>query len=507
MPPKPKRSRSPKKSDLPPGDQINIDNRGDRSANAGGRGAWAWVWNVNIRELKWQPVVVVLTIVGTLLGVILWFVIPKTSSIMNGQFNVAVAEFLVQDADGNRIGGNDGKLLAEYVRQQIDFEFGQNDLSKTVPFETWGPSQTGVIKGNTQKARSLAAEKLAKKIHAHVVIHGVIISDGVKSKFLPEFYINHASFTDASEITGEHELGSQLPVELPFSESIQAIENRALAGRVNALDLITIGLAYYSVDDFKNARLKFEEAANEERWVGAGKEVVYLLIGNAYVRQASKIQEFADLPLATKNYQIALDENSNYGRAMIGQANVLYMEASLDKNNCSSSGLNQASSLLDRALSLKDQPSDANIETKVHFYRGQIAIIRDACHLAGSDWLTMAHNEFTWVADQYEVRKQKNEGYEGIEPFASHAYARLGYIAYQRGDPQAAITWFKKAVDIASPYYQGLYTSIIGDIYAAIGQREQAIQAYEEAIAIAEANGDGTSVEEYEKKLQAIESQ
>ncbi len=499
-----KRSQPPPEPAESEGDEIGVSNRGDQSAIAAGRNARAWV--INIRDLKWQPVVAVLVVVGTLLGAILYFVAPRSASEMTSQFNVAVAEFPVQKANGSRINSKDGKYLANYVRQQIDTQFEEIQLNETVPYEIWGPDQTGVIKGNTPQERSVAAEALARRIHASVVVYGVIISDGNKSRFLPEFYINHASFSDASEITGEHEIGSQLRVVLPFSDSIPAIENPALAGRVNALDLVTIGLAYYSIDDFENALSYFEKAAKEERWVGGGKEVVYLLIGNAYVRQATKIQVFTDLPLATQNYQAALENNGSYGRAMIGEANVLYLNASVDKK-CDSSGLDQASALLDRTLALQDQPSSANIETKVHFYRGQIAIIRDSCHMAGDDWLTNAQNEFIWVTNQYETRKENDQDIEGIKSLASHAYARLGYIAYQRGQPEPAITWLQKAVEIASPYYQGSYTSLIGDIYAATGQKEQAIQAYEDARAIAEANGDGISVKKYQGKLQAIQSQ
>jgi tetratricopeptide (TPR) repeat protein len=501
-----KRSQPPPALTEPEGDEIDVSNRGDQSAIAAGRNARAWV--VNIRDLKWQPVVAVLILVGTLLGAILYFVVPRAASEMNGQFNVAVAEFSVQNANGSRIRSKDGQYLADYVRQQIDSQFEQIRLNETVPYEIWGPDQTGIINGQTEEARSAEAKALAKRIHAHVLIYGVIVSDGNNSKFSPEFYINHASFTDASEITGEHELGSELKVDLPFNDSIQAIRNPALAGRVNALDLITIGLAYYSVDDFKQALSYFEKAAAEKRWISQGREVVYLLIGNAYVRQASKVHDFSDLSLATRNYQEALDANGNYGRAMIGKANVLYLAASLDKNNCESSGLDEAASLLDQAMSLKEQPLGANIDTKVHFYRGQIDIIRDACHLEGKDWLAQAQNEFNWVTNQYETRKQKNEDFEGIEPFVSHAYARLGYIAYQRGGgSRAAIPWFKKAVAIASPYYQGLYTSMMGDIYAATEQKEAAIQAYEDAIAIAEANADPASVSEYKAKLETIQSQ
>ena len=72
-------------------------------------------------------------------------------------------------------------------------------------------------------------------------------------------------------------------------------------------DLITIGLAYYSVEDFENAVDYFQRAADEERWLKTnGKEVVYLMLGNAYVRWASKDNSSEYLPAAAENYAEAL---------------------------------------------------------------------------------------------------------------------------------------------------------------------------------------------------------
>jgi predicted negative regulator of RcsB-dependent stress response len=189
---------------------------------------------------------------------------------------------------------------------------------------------------------------------------------------------------------------------------------------------------------------------------------------------------------------------------MIGEANVKYLQASQDKNNCDLAGLKEASALLDQALALSDQPVSANIETKVHFYRGQIAIIRNACKQTDQDWLTVSQEEFKWVVDQYESRKQNRGNYESLKPLVSHAYARLGYISYQRNDAQAAIESLKKSVEIASPYYQGLYTAMMGDIYTATGKKAEAAQAYEDAIAIAEQNADAASLKSYQAKLNAL---
>jgi tetratricopeptide (TPR) repeat protein len=461
----------------------------------------------NIQGIPWLPLLGGLVVLGALLGVILYFVAPRLASEMTGQFNVAVAEFRVQDKDGKRINDKDGKTLAGYLSQQIETQFEEIQLKETVPFEVWGPGQTGPIDGTTPEARAAAAEARAKQIHAHILVYGVIVSDGKNSKFQPEFYVNHSSFTDANEITGRHEMGNRLSITLPIKNSILAIENPALAARVKALDLITIGLAYYSIDDFEQALPYFEQAAAEKRWVRGGKEVVYLLIGNAYIRQASKTQDFSTLPLADQNYQAALAENGHYSRAMIGRANIVYIGASRDEKNCSASELDRASGLLDEALSEKDQPASANIETKVHFYRGQIAIIRDYCKLTGGDWLAEGEKEFTWVTGQYETRKQNDQGFEEIETIASKAYARLGYIAYQQGDPQAAIALFQKAIDIASPYDRGEFTATLGDIYGAIGEREQAIQAYDEAIDIANANGDPVSLDDYERRAKEVDGE
>jgi tetratricopeptide (TPR) repeat protein len=500
-----KPSKPPEPVEPAPGGN-EIQNYGNQSANAAGNRAWAWVVNIT-GEIKWQPVVIVLALVGAVLGVILYYVVPRTASEMTGLFNVAVAEFPVQGPDGARVNTRDGRTMADYLRQQIETQFAAIQLDKIVSYQVWGPEQTGIIQGKTKEDRAAAAEARARRIHAHVLIYGLIVSDGSNSHFMPEFYINHGSFADANEITGENDLGSRLRISLPLSDSIQAIENPALAGRVNALDLITIGLAYYSVDRFEQALTYFEQAAGEDRWVDGGKEVVYLLIGNSYIRQDSQTQDFSDLASAGENYRQALQENPGYSRAMIGQANVLYLTASQDKNNCDLAGLDQASELLKQAESAADRPPGANIDTKVQFYRGQIAIIRAACHQAGEDWLAVAQDQFSQVTSQYETRKQKGEDSVEIESLAAHAYARLGYIAYKRQDPAAAIAWIDKAVPIASPYYQALYTSLAGDIYESAHQTEQARQAYRDAIEIAATNGDGTSVKEYKAKLQKIEGQ
>jgi Tfp pilus assembly protein PilF len=80
----------------------------------------------------------------------------------------------------------------------------------------------------------------------------------------------------------------------------------------------------------------------------------------------------------------------------------------------------------------------------------------------------------------------------------------LGYVAVKNNDANAAIEWLKKAVQIASPYYKGFYTAQMGDLYAVIGKKEEAVQAYNDAISIAEQNADVASLKDYQAKLDAL---
>lgn len=462
--------------------------------------------------VKWWPVAASLGVIAMLLGAILWFIVPRTPKEMPpGYFNVAVAEFIVQDAAGNPINSRDGRYLADYLSERVSTQFREINLGNDTAYEVWNSKQTGKISGGTPDEREAAAKALADRINASIVIYGVITDAGEQSNFTLEFFVNHEAFEDISEVEGKHEMGRPVRLDLPFSKAVQAIDNPSLAGRTRALNLLTLGLAYYSLDDYERALTYFEQAASETRWVGRGKEVAYMLIGNSYARQASKAQDFSMLPLAMENYQKALEINGSYGRALIGEASVSYLESS-DKvlGQCDIEGLGQAGELLDQALALEDQPASASIETKVHYYDGHIAnLMGDKCDQANAEkWIKIAKDEFNWVVNEYEHRKQAGQDFAIIEKFASHAYSELGLIAYRHDqEPDLAISYLEKAVESASPYYKGYNSYLIGLIYQNTNRPDQARQAYQQAITIADTYADGTSLAKYQAALDGLEGQ
>jgi len=69
---------------------------------------------------------------------------------------------------------------------------------------------------------------------------------------------------------------------------------------------------------------------------------------------------------------------------------------------------------------------------------------------------------------------------------------------------ESAVEFYRKAIEAASPYYQGYYFASIGDIYMAAGRMDEARDAYTEAIRIAEFYGDEESATRYDERLKAL---
>ena len=460
-----------------------------------------------IRQIKENPVISILSFILITALPTAWFifneVIPSLQpQVMSGEFNVAVAEMTVIDENGATIRSEDGEAVSEFLYTRMEIGFEELNLHD-IRYEIWGPKQTGRVRGNTPEERSIAAQQLSEDINADVIIYGVITIKQ-PAQFSPEFYVDYKGFEQIEDITGEHKLGSAMSITLPFElTQMQAIENPALSARANALSLITIGLAFLSVDDVHEASDYFHQAEQVEGWfTSAGKEVVYMLLGNAYSRQASIEKSDEYINAARDNYTRALEINPGYGRAKIGLAGVVYLNALGNPNDASFKNvdlemLDRAEALFEEADKIENVPESANIQTKSAFGLGQIYFVK--AQILGEDWIESAKNEFSMVIEDYEA------GDERISELASHAYARLGLLKWLEGDTEKAIEYYQKAIEIASPFYQGYYYGTIGEIYATTNRLDQAKEAYTEAIRIAEFYGDEASATKYAEKLNRLE--
>lgn len=455
-----------------------------------------------IRAPSQKPIILLILItLASVTGIYFLLLREPRPEKMTSQFNVAVAEFDYLDENGGRVQEEDGLALSTFLYERLVNSFNEFDLA-SISYEIWPPEYTGRVPGSDREERYIEAEKLAQEINAHLVIYGAISkSEGESNLFRPEFYVNHDAFKQAAEVTGEHQMGKPLLISRPFVSDISG-QNPALTARVEALSLITIGLAYYSIDDYDHAISYFEKAAANDKWLrNAGKEIVYVLLGNATQRKAAIEKDRSEFSKAKDNYSKALEINEEFARAKLGEAAMLYALALGDLSTSSFETVNwelldESEASYHEALTLKDQPLGASIEEKYHFGLGQIYFARS--QVDDGNWLEKAEQEYRAVVNEFE------NGNEQIVDIAGHAYARLALISIIRGDLDTAVDQYNQAISLSSPYLKALYSTSIAEIHASRSEFDDAIEAYEYAIMVAESNGDSESAEKYIDRLNEI---
>lgn len=394
---------------------------------------------------------------------------------MSGEFNVAIAEFSVVDGQGEQVRTSDGRQLADFLYGRLEISFGDFDLP--IPYELLPPEKTGLILGSTREERAAAAAELASQRNANVVIYGVVHHENDHSRLEPEFYIDYRGFEQAQEVVGPHAFGQPIQIELPFrARQFQGEANPPLNARTQALSLLTLGLAYHSTGNLQSA-LDYYEAAESVQGLSRrdGKEVLLLLLGNVHATLASQTR--CDLTLTeehrltgTTYYDQALDIDPNYGRAMLGEAGILYLQAFNDPSSprIDHTLLDQAVAQFEKAANTNNQPASANIQPKANFGLGQIELVRQ---IEKGEPVDKVATRFLAVINEYEA------GNSALEELAGHAYARLGLIRRLEGQSNVAALNYERAIEILtnySAYFKTDYRIRLGKVYLELEETELA---------------------------------
>ncbi len=243
---------------------------------------------------------------------------PTGPTVMTGEFNVAVAQFGQVGRDGRVQESEDSRRLSQWFfeRLQDEYESLSSDLSVLI----WHDSMDlgtgiGIVPGSNPAEQSGAASDLAARIDADIVIYGNLDSGEAPAKFTPEFYV--VELLDAEELVGRHAFGSPIDVELPIDRLASRFQfNQTLTARATALTVFTLGLAWEFAGNPEMALELFRQAEQVEDWpANEGKEIVYLFIG----RELGILDQWNESQAA---FQIALDINPAYDRALFGMGNV-----------------------------------------------------------------------------------------------------------------------------------------------------------------------------------------
>ena len=285
-----------------------------------------------------------LLVFGAILAYLAWLYLTPNQMPLHG-FNVAVAEFGQVDAQGKVNPSTDGQNLSEWMFGELQAE--SRNMPGGLPVNFWHDSlsifkkraKIGLISGSTPAERRAAAQAVAERLGANMVIYGNIGVDQQPVDFTPEFYVA-AIRNEADEIVGQHQLGRPIQVQLPidlYDDRTSIFFEKQLGGRVDALVWFTRGLVHDLAGDHAEALQTFRQAETTlKNWNdNQGKDILYYFIGREALflsnqdlyqhLDASEIEQY--LTEAEVAFKEALAINPNYSRSHIGLGGVYFQQA------------------------------------------------------------------------------------------------------------------------------------------------------------------------------------
>jgi tetratricopeptide (TPR) repeat protein len=387
----------------------------------------------------------ILVIAGVIITVVT--LKPKQKEFMTGEFRIAIASFAEA---GNGLPNDIGFTVGDGINQRLFADLEEISVGPRV--EIWGPERVETVVGTTPETRAKNAEKLAKEIHAHMVIYGVVSETANGMLVTPEFYLDTQGFHEGSEVIGQYELGSSFPLPSANNPAWQFDFDKQMRTRSDIISSIAVGLSYFAVHQYEEALESLQSIEAIDGWKDdQGKEVLYALIGFS----AGKAEKY-DLTKSALEKAIAI--NPAYSRPYIGMANLNYMRA-LEPFNISKNAGDIDQTLLDHcfeylelAVQAPEKPPLAEVETKIHFSRGQCYWLKTYTGQLPNFDLAIA--EFQAVISTYD-----NGANPRVYEFAGESHARLGLIYQLTSELVEAANEYQMAADILKdiPERQQLY--------------------------------------------------
>lgn len=373
---------------------------------------------------------------------------PAETARMSGDFRVAVAGFtLVGKAENPAL----GKELAQGIEQRLVQTYNETspDFSTTI----WGPDKVRSVVGTTEDQRAADAQVLTSALGADILVYGVVDVSQPVWQVQPQFFVSTDTFYQAAEINGPSEMGAAFALTGQGEMAHRLEFSSKITPRVKILGRMAVGLAYYSAKNYEKALHEFQSIESLPEWKDYdGKQVLYLLIGNA----ATKSNNFA---LAEQYFTASLKLDPEYSRALISQAGVYYMR-SLERYNTSENPADADAALLQlsidtyqKASRAAHQPPLADISTKVHFGLGQADLM--LTYSGKDNSFDAAAREFRTVIADYGDGKNPR-----VRELAAEAHARMGLIYALTANRALAFSEYQSAANLLDddPERKALYS-------------------------------------------------
>jgi tetratricopeptide (TPR) repeat protein len=431
---------------------------------------------------------------------------------MTGHVNVVVAEFGLAGGDQDQTRLAIAKDLAWETANQLRRQL-QPEADQDLRIEVRGPGDPdiGPIRGATQLERQDHAEKLSGAINAHVVVYGELGVGPLGTSLRPEFYLSSdLVLRGAEELidaqAGEHRLGAaiQRPGDVAENQLVYGDLHTELAARVKVLADVAAGLVFLNNSDRAAEAAPFFQAAETVKgWDDdEGKEVLYLLLGNAKLRWFSQTIQLAPtrpgvarqmLHDAADHYRQALRLDPQYARAQLGLAEATFLRAqgSCQPGRTDRAGLERAARLFATAGRSANQPHTADVGTKVAFGLGRTYVCLTS---AGVNRQSQARQELSAVLRDYSPAPGNHN--PRVQLLAAEAHGQLGALDYVLGTTtrsrqryQAAAASYQQALELSAgrPDRQWKFYDVLAAVYQRLGDTTQAKQAARNADAARQA--------------------
>ncbi len=367
---------------------------------------------------------------------------PTVQTRMSGLFNVAVADFGQQGADGGVRASEDGGKLAQLLFESLDQEF------KSLPTTVAQDFKPQVRYGGLGLVRDDGeAAALAKHVGADVVIYANLTPSQNAASLAPRFYVAPLR-NEADEIVGRYELGAPIPLRLPLDNREALALNQALNYRQKLLSRFTIGLMYDLLGRQEQALDVFTQTLDDlkTRPETEGREILLYFIGRANL--------FLQRPdSAEAAFQEALNQEPDYARAYVGLGGVYFQRVQaqppaqrLAEPEAWQTALRHYQTAVERAQAASDPQVAAKAQlglAYVYRVRGEGYLHLDAPDYPAADedfdqTTRLILAVVPVLQDQYRLLAQAHSVL-GIA-YEEHAYSRQ-----QQGDTAGARTLYTQA--------------------------------------------------------------
>lgn len=251
---------------------------------------------------------------------------PPEPEQMNGEFGIAVAEFLVLDETAQPVESDGGARLAARVADGLAAELGDDPA-----FQIWvdspelveqyhvtiGPAAEGVASVETPGA-------MAARLGAETVVYGQVAPNENGINILRLRFYPVAQFgQDVSRVAGRHEFSQDIPVFDPTNPGTEVW--RELDPQAQALARILRGIHLMVIGDDAEALAAFARAAE----LAPDSDLAHYFVGqeNLYVAQKGGAIEPEALAAAEAAFGRSLQANPDNARSRIGAGSVHFLRA------------------------------------------------------------------------------------------------------------------------------------------------------------------------------------